>query len=71
MSGPDGPDAAEAGQYRAPVGLLEKPMAAVRPEFRAGVLTFDPRDPAFGGPPCAVPGCERPARIRNLCWGHR
>ena len=71
MSVPGGPDDAEAGQYRAPAGLLEKLMAAVRPEFRAGVLTFDPRDPVFGGPPCAVPGCERPARIRNLCWGHR
>ena len=59
------------GTYRAPAGLLEKLMAAVRPEFRAEVLTFDPRDPVFGGPPCAVPGCERPARIRNLCWGHR
>jgi hypothetical protein len=35
------------------------------------VLTFDPRDPVFGGPPCAVPGCDRPARSRNLCWGHR
>ena len=28
-------------------------MAAVRPEFRADVLVFDPRDPVFGGPPCA------------------
>ena len=66
-----GPDAADAGQYRAPAGLLEKLIAAVRPEFRAGILTFDPRDPVFGGPPCAVPGCERPARNRNMCWGHR
>ena len=49
-------------------GLLEKLMAAVRPEFRADVLTFDPRDPVFGGPPCAVPGCERPARSR-ACAG--
>jgi hypothetical protein len=65
------PDAEGAGQYRAPAGLLEKLMAAVRPEFRADVLTFDPRDPVFGGPPCAVPGCQRPARNRNLCWGHR
>ena len=71
MSGPGGPDAAEAGHDQVHEGLLEKLMAAVRPEFRAGVLTFDPRDPVFGGPPCAVPGCERPARIRNLCWGHR
>jgi len=71
VSVPGGPDDAEAWQYRAPAGLLEKLMAAVRPEFRSGVLAFDPRDPVFGGPPCAVPGCERPARIRNLCWGHR
>ncbi len=71
MSRPGSPDAAGAGQFRAPAGLLEKLMTAVRPEFRAGVLTFGPRDPVFGGPPCAVPGCERPARSRNLCWGHR
>jgi integrase len=70
VSGPGGPDAAGAGQDRAPAGLLEKLMAAVRPEFRAGTLAFDPRDPVFGGPPCAVPGCERPARSRDLCWGH-
>ena len=65
VTGFGGPDAAEAGQGQVPAGLLEKLMAAVRPEFRAGVLTFDPRDPVSGGPPCAVPGCERPARIRN------
>jgi integrase len=66
-----GPDAADAGQHQAPAGLLEKLMAAVRPEFRAEILTFDPRDPVFGGPPCAVHGCERPARNRDMCWGHR
>ncbi len=66
-----GSGGAEAGQCQHPACLLEKLMAAVRPEFRAGVLTFDPRDPVFGGPPCAVPGCERPARIRDLCWSHR
>jgi hypothetical protein len=70
VSGRGVPDAAGAGQDRALAGLLEKLMAAVRPEFRAGTLTFDPRDPVFGGPPCAVPGCERPARSRDLCWGH-
>ena len=53
MSGP-GPDAAEAGRCQHPAGLLEKLMAAVRPEFRAGVLTFDPRDPVFGQIPTAV-----------------
>ena len=71
MSGPGSPDAEQTGQEQAPAGLLEKLMAAVRPEFRAGVLTFDPRDPVFGGPACAVPGCERPARSRTMCWSHR
>ena len=70
MSGPGSPDAAEAGQDQPPAGLLEKLMAAVRPEFRVGVLTFDPRDPVFGGPACAVPDCQRPARIRDMCWSH-
>jgi hypothetical protein len=67
------PGAAEPGQarqYRAPAGLLEKLMAAVRPEFRAGDLTFDPRDPVFGGPPCAVSGCDRPHRRQGLCTSH-
>ena len=40
-----GPDAADAGHCRVPAGLLEKLMAAVRPEFRADDLVFDPRDP--------------------------
>jgi integrase len=67
------PGAAEPGparQYRAPAGLLEKLLAAVRPEFRAGDLTFDPRDPVFGGPPCAVNGCGRPHRRQGLCTSH-
>ena len=54
-----------------PAGLLEKLVAAVRPEFRADDLVFDPRDPVFGGPACAVPGCGRPGRKRGLCLGHR
>jgi integrase len=66
-----GPRGADPGQPWSPAGLLEKLIAGVRPEFRAEILTFDPRDPVFGGPPCAVPGCERPARNRNMCWGHR
>ena len=73
MSRPGNPDAAEPGQgrqYRAPAGLLEKLMAAVRPEFRAGDLVFDPRDPVFGGPPCAVNGCGRPHRRHGLCISH-
>ena len=73
MSRPGNPDAAEPGQarqYRAPAGLLEKLMAAVRPQFRAGDLVFDPRDPVFGGPPCAVNGCGRPHRRQGLCTSH-
>ena len=69
----ENPDSAEPGQgrqYRAPAGLLEKLMAAVRPEFRASDLVFDPRDPVFGGPPCAVSGCDRPQRGHGLCTLH-
>ncbi|HEX2805046.1 MAG TPA: hypothetical protein VHN80_02605, partial [Kineosporiaceae bacterium] len=54
-----------------PFGLLAKLMAAVRPQFRVEDLVFDPRDPVFGGPACAVPGCARPKRQRGLCVGHR
>ena len=53
-----------------PAGLLAKLMAVVRPECRSDVLVFDPRDPVFGGPACAVPGCVRAARGRGLCPGH-
>jgi integrase len=66
-----GPAAADAGCYRVPSGLLEKLMAAVRPEFRADELAFDPRDPVFGGKPCMVPACERPVAGHGLCQGHR
>ena len=69
MSGP-GPDAAGSGQSRAPAGLLEKLMAAVHPEFRAGVLVFDPADPVFGGDACLVPQCGRTARAIGMCNGH-
>lgn len=31
-------------------GLLEKLMAAVRPEFRTEVIDIDPADLVFGGP---------------------
>jgi hypothetical protein len=54
-----------------PAGLLEKLLAAIRPEFRQDDLAFDPRHPVFGGPACAVDGCERPARSNCMCWGHR
>ena len=45
-------------------------MTAVRPEFRAGELAFDPADPVFGGGACLVPGCERTARGPPLCAAH-
>lgn len=51
-------------------GLLEKLLAAVRPEFRQDVLAFGPDDPVFGGPPCKVDGCGRSGRIGGLCFGH-
>ncbi len=53
-----------------PAGLLEKLLAAVRPEFRQDVLAFGAADPVFGGPPCKVPGCDRTGRVRGLCTGH-
>src|SRR2546425_364869 len=53
-----------------PAGLLEKLMAAIRPGFRAGVLTFEAADPVFGGQACAVPRCHRVARCRQMCFGH-
>jgi integrase len=51
-------------------GLLEQLVAAVRPEFRSGVLAFPAADPVFGGTECQVAGCQRPARGRGLCPGH-
>ena len=54
-----------------PVGLLEKLLAAIRPEFRQDDLVFDPRHPVFGGAACAVAGCDRPARANRMCWSHR
>lgn len=68
MSGPVH-DAAPSPGGR-PAGLLEKLMAAIRPEFRAEVLTFEAADPVFGGQVCAVPGCHRVARCRQMCFGH-
>jgi len=54
-----------------PSGLLGKLMAEVRNEFRSDVLEFGPEDPVFGGAACRVEGCERTARGRGLCEGHR
>jgi len=51
--------------------LLEKLLAAVRPDFRSGELVFSAQDPVFGGKPCLVPGCTRIADGKELCKGHR
>ena len=46
-------------------------MAAVRPEFRAEEIVFDPADPVFGGAICRVASCPRTARGgRGLCAAH-
>jgi integrase len=59
------------GQPARPQGLLEKLLAAVRPEFRADELACAPGEPVFGGKPCLVAGCARVARGKGLCHGHR
>ena len=65
----DGPGRAARAPRHAP-GLLASLMAAVRPEFRAGVLVFDPADPVFGGDSCRVPECGRTARAIGMCFAH-
>jgi len=50
--------------------VLEGLIAAVRPEFHADVLVFPAVDPVFGGGPCRVGPCPRPARGHGLCQGH-
>ena len=74
MTGLPGQAPAGDGSRRDPAGapgLLEKLLAAVRPEFRAGMLAFEPADPVFGRAPCLVEGCERTARRAGMCDGHR
>jgi hypothetical protein len=51
-------------------GLRASLMAAVRPQFRADELVFDPQDPVFGGKVCLVTGCGRTAGGQELCQGH-
>lgn len=51
-------------------GLLEKLMAAVRPEFRVEVYVPAAGDPVFRAAQCAVGGCDRMAHQRGLCNGH-
>jgi integrase len=51
--------------------LLEKLVAAVRPEFRADVLVFDPADPVFGRRGvCLVQGCGWRVKAGGMCQGH-
>ena len=50
--------------------LLEKLVAAIRPEFRTDEILFDADDPVFGGSLCVVGGCERTRRARGLCHAH-
>lgn len=49
-------------------GLLEKLLAAVRPQFRVDVYVPDPQDRVLGTNLCAVPGCDRSAK--RLCSSH-
>lgn len=51
-------------------GLLEKLLAAVRPEFRVEMLFPDADDPVLGWKRCPVPGCNRAAHEQGLCTGH-
>jgi len=50
--------------------LLEKLMAAVRPEFRASIYLPGPGDPVLGAGPCTVPGCDLPGKEHGLCSAH-
>jgi integrase len=50
--------------------LMEKLMAAVRPEFRASIYLPGPGDPVLGAGPCTVPGCDLPGKEHGLCSAH-
>jgi integrase len=51
-------------------GLLEKLLAAVRREFRAGILVPGPGDPVLGRQRCPADGCDRPRAENGLCSAH-
>jgi integrase len=53
-----------------PGGLLEKLLAAVRPEFRMDVLVPGTEDAILGGRACVVPACGRVSRSVGMCTGH-
>ena len=61
--------AARAGQGDRP-GLLERLLAAVRPQFRDKLLVPDPADPVLGWKICAAAGCGRPVHTRTMCAAH-
>jgi hypothetical protein len=62
-----GEPASSAARYP---GLLEKLMTAVRAEFRADVLVFDPAGPVFGGTVCRIGECGRVRLAGELCAVH-
>lgn len=65
------PGNAGPGQHPASAGLLEKLLAAVRPEFRRDVLVFAADDPVFGGAACRVGMCGRVSfSSTGLCNAH-
>ena len=52
-----------------------EPLAArivklLRPEFNVMVVRPDPDDPVLAGGRCAVDGCRRPARSKDMCATH-
>lgn len=52
-------------------GLLEKLMAAVRPEFRVDLYVPDPDHPVLGRGVCPVNGCDRSPTGNGLCSTHQ
>jgi len=60
-----------SGQHPASAVLLEKLLAAVRPEFRHDVLAFAADDPVFGGTACRAGSCGRVSfSSTGLCNAH-
>ena len=45
--------------------LREKLLSAVRTEFSGDVIVFDPRDPVFGGPACAVSAASGSGTVKG------
>jgi integrase len=70
VSRPAGPAPGATGQLPVAPGLLERLLAAVRPEFRADELAFGLDDPVFGADRCRAGGCGRAVQARGLCHAH-